>query len=443
MISASSRLRLPAALWVLLALVVASVGCAKPGPDEGPLWADASELRFDLAHPQLSVEIHNRSGLGRSITDFTLAGEDWDTLRFVDESLPRTVPAHSSVVIPLEISTAAYRIEPGVYRSGSASLRFRSTAYDYEVPIRFVPPEATRPRAGPALALLGVWAALLIGLAGTALRASPSGGARTIASAAGCMAALLTLAATIPLGFGWCSGRLAQAVGPRELDQCRDYNGGHPLEALAASPSLVWLFVALALVALSSASLRAHLGRSEHARSELALSGVRLLSLASLLAALGYGLAPAEASLTGLSIAQAAPFPLGRLMVPRWGLLAQPLGFALGLLALTSLSPSTDEDTPVERIVVRAQCVIWAALLATVYLGGAGLPRISMRPAPLLLHGPQLALELGALAAKTALLVWASGALRRAVDQPERLTLRWLLPLALVHLALVVVWALV
>jgi len=428
------------ALWLALALALSTLACAASEPEAGPLWVDASELRFDLAHPEQRVEIHNRSGLGRPVGDFHLGGEDWDTLRFVEDTLPRTIPAHGSIEIELAISTAAYRVEPGVYRSGTASLSFRSTAHDYEVPIRFEPPEATRPHPGVSLTLLAMWAGLLVFGATLARRRSRSPAAidpPRLAWVAASLAALLTAAATLPLGYGWCRGRLGERVGPRELDQCRACLGGSPLEAFASSPSLIWLFVALALVAATSAALRANSPRT--AAPALALAGVRLLGFALLIAALGFGLAPADGSITGFILPQAELARLGQIALPRWGAVAQPVGFALALLLLASLpgSPhSEDQPSPIEQLLPRAERILWSALIATFYLGGPAVPWLSLRSIPLLPHAAQLALELLSLAAKTALLTWAATALH----EPERRTIHWLVPLALAHLVAILLW---
>ncbi|HLT36140.1 MAG TPA: hypothetical protein VK034_07635, partial [Enhygromyxa sp.] len=86
------------ALWLALLL---SLGCASEGQ---PLWVDPGIVRFDPDRTEVEVEIHNVSGAIRPIGGFELRGEDWGSLRFVDDSLPRTVPANDSVVVRLAIS---------------------------------------------------------------------------------------------------------------------------------------------------------------------------------------------------------------------------------------------------------------------------------------------------------------------------------------------------
>uniref|UniRef100_UPI001C633C90 hypothetical protein n=1 Tax=Enhygromyxa salina TaxID=215803 RepID=UPI001C633C90 len=337
--SAGPPARAPRGAWflVLVAMLV-SLACAETG-DAGPLWADPGVVRLDPTHTRTEVEIHNRSGTVRPIGQFSLGGDDWDTLRFVDDTLPRTIPAQDSVVIDLELSRAAFRSAPGVYRSGDATLSFSSNQFAYEVPIEFVGTEVDRATPGAfGLALAGL-AALVGLLAWGPLRRGPStpGPSSLRAAVGAAFAALLLAAAATPLGLGLCRGRLGVPVGPRELAQCRDALGGAELMALPATPGLWWWLIALAIATAMLTLVRASLARSED--RGLALAGLRLLGFTLLLSALSSGLSPSDASTTALVLAQTGTTALGGLDLPRWGLVAQPLGFALAL-ALVVATPS-------------------------------------------------------------------------------------------------------
>jgi NADH:ubiquinone oxidoreductase subunit H len=132
--------------------------------------------------------------------------------------------------------------------------------------------------------------------------------------------------------------------------------------------------------------------------------------------------------------AQAQPLALGELELARWGLLIQPVGFALSLVALARL--------PGPAKILGAHGV-GAAMIATVYLGGWTLPL------PLELdHGPMLVTELLTIAAKIALVSVVVTRLsvrkdaRTERSRADRSSLRWdaLLGLALLNLAASLAW---
>jgi hypothetical protein len=439
--------------WLLtLIAVVFVLGCAGERED-GPLWADPGVVRFSAADTHAIVEIHNLSGTVRPIGKFRLGGEDWDTLRFVEDSLPRTIPGRDSVRVELELSAGSFRVEPGVYRSGAATLSFASDQFAYEVPIEFVGSEADRPSARPlllgSLGLLG----LVLLLAWRPLRAGPSPDVPTElrAGVAAAFAGLLLAAATIPVGFGICRGRLGALVGPRELAQCREGLGGAELLALPASPTLWWWLVALAIASIALTVVRA-LSRTELrlAGLDLALAGLRLVGFTLLLCALLCALAPASSSASGLILVQSGTTTLAGLTLPRWGLVAQPLGFALGFALVTTSGPLEPTSEPVVAVLERLERLVWAGLLVTAFMAGPAIPGLSQRAVPVLEHGPLLALELLAFGLELALILVLGERLRavlreRGVSHAQLLSAhaRWTLPLALLNLIAVLVWRVV
>ncbi|MFO7562667.1 MAG: hypothetical protein R6X02_08475 [Enhygromyxa sp.] len=433
--------------FALLLALLLSLACAR---EDQPLWADPGLVRLDADHVAVAVEIHNVSPTVRPIGGFELRGEDWGSLRFVDDSLPRTVPANDSVVIRLEISAASLRARPGVYRSGRASLRFASNQHEFEVPIEFVGTEARRfgsPPPGLAIALLALLGGAFIALAHRnsrpgllALLGSPS--ATTPEQRFGFAAALaaaLLLIATIPFGPGLCLGRAGERVGPAELAQCRAGLGGFELTLLPASPGPWWWLVALALLAGSMAWVRAR--SAEASGPSITLSLVRTIGLAIVLASFATAMAPASAAAVDTVLAQLRSTSIGSLAVPAWGLVALPLACA-ATVALAAL-PSHEAE-PMGAALERLERLGWAALISTLFLGGWSIPGLSDRAVPPLPHAGMLACELSMFAAKVALVERGLGALSRRIAQDQAALLRaharWTIPILLANLVAVALW---
>lgn len=441
------------ALFGVLLALVCTTSCASAEDDEGPLWADPGVVRLDSAQTRVSVRVHNRSGTVRPIGNFMLSGEDWDTVRFADESFPRTVPGLGAVTIDIQLSATSLEIEPGVYRSATATLGFASDQFEYAVPIEFAG-TAARPRPGPLLlgaagllALLGLcaWEPLRAGLGSP--RVVGVGSAQL--GVAGVVAGLLTAAATIPVGLGVCRARLDAPVGPVELEQCRAGRGGGELVALAASPGIWWWLISVAVAAAALVVVRS----SSRPRARLgplaALAGLRVFGLALILAALVGGLAPEDTSLTSLVVTQAELTTLAGLTLPRWGLVAQPLGLVLGLVLIASAGPLARALDPVEAALERLEDLVWSAVLVSAFLGGPTLPGLSERAVPLLEHGARISVELLGFGLKLALVLVVVARVRAylverevGLDELVRAHARWTIPLALVQVLGVLIWSL-
>ena len=429
-----------AGLALVVALLVLVLGCASSS--EGPLWVDPGVVRFSPTQTRAFVEIHNRSGTVRPVADFELGGEDWDALRFVDESFPRTIPGVDSVVLELELSAAAFRDGAGTHRSGRAELSFHSNQHEYVVPIEFVP--SHEQSSGLGIGVFGVVALAGLALAlvathdptGASSRDRGTGGPDARVPTALAWFGLLVVLATLPVGLGLCSGRLAALVGPRELGQCRDGLGGAELLALPTSLGVVWWILALGVALAGLAALR------ERAPASAGLAGVRLLGFALLVVALACGLAPDDPSTTTLVLAQAETTRILGLTLPRWGLLLQPVGFALALALLTA-GPVAEQTTPLDNL----ERIVWAGLVATTYLAGPTLPWISGASVPVLAHGAMILIELLTFALELAGLAWLAARAQiwlraRGLDDAKlaHLHARLTIPLALVHLAAVLAW---
>ncbi|NVB42646.1 hypothetical protein G6O69_32790 [Pseudenhygromyxa sp. WMMC2535] len=443
----------------LVALTCLLSACAPSVESSGPLWADPGVIRMSPARGEVEVVIHNRSSALRPIADYTLAGQDWDGFRFVDESLPRTIPGEDAIVITIAASPRGLRDAQDQLRAGAASLRFRSDHHDYDVPIVYSPgPSGGLPSAGLSVGLGLLAFAVMIAIAGRGAwarlwprlaspDASPARRQRAALSLA--IAAFSLLVALIPLGPGLCADRLVAMVGAQELAQCRAGLGGRPMAILAAEhgaaePGLLWLWAALLTATVTTL---AALGQRRGALAELALPCLRLLGLSLLLPALFVALAPAAPSLDELVVAQTRATPMLGLEGPRWGLIAQPLGFALAFFLVATAGPEGrehPEHPDIFALLRRLDALLWTAPLVVLYLAGGRLPHLGSglagRP-PLLLHGAELVVTLVVFALELGALLWLGERLRRWLSArlPDpalrlRLHLRVTMPLVFVVL---------
>jgi len=424
----------PAALVFVLLVCGWLGGCA--AEPTAPLWADPGVVRVEISRvsrPEVDVVIHNVSGSPRPIADFTLGGEDWGSLRFVDDSLPRSIPVDDSVVVRLAASPAGFRVGPELYRSGRASLNFRSDQHEFAVPIELVGTAEQADGAPPAWLAMVVLA--LLGGAAVLLPRPVSWTGRL--PVAGAIAGLLGLAAMIPVGSAYCAGRLGVRVGPAEIQQCRAGLGGFELTMLPASPGLWWWLIALTIVAGLLAAVRTSEGPT------IALSLVRVLGFALILAALLIGLAPASLAPSDLVFAQLRPGASAP--SPSWGILAQPLACAAGFGLAISL-PGV-EATPLLERLERLERLLWSALLTTTFLGGWTIPGLSHQAVPMLAHAGTLGAELLAFALKLALVYLALTRLGELLCARQisastllRTHARWTTPLIFANLIGVLLW---
>jgi hypothetical protein len=443
-------------LLVLLVLLVLGgslgmlgMGCAsEPELADGPLHADPGILRLSPDHTHAHVEIHNRSGTPRPISGIALRGPNWDSLRFVDESHPRTIPAYTSVPIELEVSAASFQIEPGRYESGNATLVFASNRHAYELPIEFsgTAPAPIRPLMLAMLVLIGLavlaaWGPLRAGGRDRSASSGAPGSARVLGAAT--FAALLIAAAAIPVGFGACRGRLGELVGPRELATCRE------LIAIPSVPAIWWWVASLTIAAVTLTLLRART-RPHTAGSELVLVGLRSLGITLILAPLLLGLAPADGSPSQLILVQSQMIEIAGITLPRWGLIAQPLGAALAFALVATAGPlgkPAADTNPGLAALERLELLVWVAVLVTAFLGGPAIPGFSQRPIPLLAHAPTIAVELLMFVLELvlvgALVVRLREHLAKLGVGPQQLVAfhsRWTIPLALLQLVAVLLW---
>ena len=415
----------------------------------GPLWADPGVVAFDTQRVEAAIEIHNISATARPIGEFALVGPDWGSLRFVDDSLPRTIPAHESVVVRVAISRATLRTQPGVYRSGHAGLHFESDQHTWEIPIEFVGTAEREPGAPPAWLAIVVLALIGVGVTTVGPRGRGPGEAAGVRPVVGgALAAMLLLVATLPWGSGLCLGRTSARVGPAELGQCRDGLGGFELTLLPADPGVWWLLIGLALATGLTAVVRS---RDRSAALALALAVVQVLGVGVVVASLLVGLAPASAATVDLVLAQLRlSEQLGGFAIPAWGVVAQPIAFAACVVLVVAVPGPADragEGSPVERALARFARLTTAAVLVVLFLGGWAIPGLSERQVPVLTHAGMLGLELGAFVAKIALVDLGLRTLGHALGQrgvdPARLLrvhARVTLPVLLANLLGVALW---
>jgi hypothetical protein len=287
------------------------------------------------------------------------------------------------------------------------------------------------------LAVLVAWAPLLQ-TRGTASGAP--GSARALGAAT--FAALLVAAAAIPVGFGACRGRLGELVGPRELEVCRE------LIEIPSVPAIWWWVASLTIAAVTLTLLRAR-NQPHTAGPELVLVGLRSLGITLILATLMLGLVPADGSPTQLILVQAQMTELAGITLPRWGLIAQPLGAALAFALVATAGPlaKSADTNPGLAALERLELLVWVAVLVTAFLGGPAIPWFSQRPIPLLAHAPTIALELLMFVLELvlvgALVLRLRDHLAKLGVGPQQLVAfhsRWTIPLALLQLVLVLLW---
>ncbi len=392
--------------WLLVALVILllPLGCVA---DRDPLSVDPGVIRFAPERTQVEVTIHNASPLARPLDDFRLSGSDWDALRFADETLPRMVEGRGTVTLHLAIAARAFVVEGG-HRSGSAMLEFDSEGHTTSVPIAFEAPTTWERFGASSLAITLALAA--IGLVVVRARrrtqdaVSRSSGWLGAALAITCSLGFL---ATIPLGPGWCSGRLAANVGANELAQCRAGLGGAPLLGFVGDPAWLWWWVLW--IGATVGSVIVLLGRraAEPSAARVGLVLVRAFGLLIVLACVTASLGASDP--TGLLLVQSETFEPFGVPLPRWGLLAQPLAFVLALLLVADAGPSADEVTP---LLAWLDMLIGSSFIAAVFLGGASVPVLGSMISSPLSHGANLALSALILVAKIALVAWAAQWLR-------------------------------
>jgi hypothetical protein len=425
-------------VWLLLA----TLGCARE--TDGALWVDPGTVRFTPQHTRATVAIHNPNLLGRPVRDFRLSGPDWDALRIVDEELPRTLNGHDVAIVTIEVSPAAFASGPDpehrTYREGHATLEFESERQHYEVPLVFSP--QAQPRGSGVLAIV---VALLLSLAAGGLALVRAGPAepRSRAGVLGLSLAftgLFASAALLPLGPGWCSGRLGEMVGAVELAQCRAGLGGRAPTGWVADPDLAWLFVALAAATLG---VVLHLGVSNR-RPRAVPIVARLFGFGLVSAALVASLGASE--LDGLVLAQQRTFAVGPLNLPRWGVVMQPIAFVLALLMIADAGPRSSEPSPTTTMLARLDDLVWSALVVALFLGAGSVPGLTDSTIPRLLHGTAIAVELLAFVGKTAVIVLVVRRLRMRPRRPharEGAEYRTIATLALINLLATVAWLIV
>lgn len=382
--------RLLAALVLVLSLVLASIGCA---PERGiSPRVDPGTIRFSPTHTRAELAIRNPGPLARPLRDLRMGGDDWDALRFVDDELPRVLPAHGVAIVRLELSPSKFLDGRGNHREGHATLEFESEGESIVVPIVFEP--EPRPRGALPFAL-GLTALLTLAAGLTAALRRPTVAERSqqVAGALACVG-LLASATTLPLASAWCGDRLGDAVGPLELAQCRAGLGGHALAGWVVDPTLAWLLALLTVATLGLVLLE---------RRAAASLVARLLGFGLIVAALVA--CQARGELEGLVMAQQQSLTIGELALPRWGLLVQPLGFVLALLLIADAGPH-------ERPLGRLDDLVWAYLVTLLFLGGGSLPGLTTRPLPYFVHGFELALALLVTAIEVGLVKLAIRGLR-------------------------------
>lgn len=409
-------------VWLLL------IGCA-PEADRS-LWVDPGTVRFTPDHTRATIAIHNPGPLGRPLRDIRLSGPDWDALRIVDEELPRTLDGYDVAILTLEASPAAFASGPDAWREGHATLVFASERDHHEVPLVFSP--RAQPRGSVILAVLIAMLLSLIAGGWALVRTEPSTGPRSPFARSGLalgFAGLFAVAALLPIGPAWCSGRLGDVVGAVELAQCRAGLGGRGLIGWAADPSLAWLFVALGA---------ATIGAAIHLRERAPSIVARLLGFGLVIAALVASLGASE--LGALVLAQQQTFELGGLSLPRLGMLMQPLAFVLALLMVADVAPRRADPSAPATMLERLDDLVWSALIVTLFLGAGSVPGLTDQTLPRLLHGSEIAVAVLAFVGKTALVVLAIHRLRTRPRPRRQSEARTVATLALVNLLVTVSW---
>ncbi len=169
--------------WTFLALLLSALAACTARPLGGPR---ATQACFDPSRLVIEVAIENPSAASQPLRDVRVEGSAWFAFEIAADSLPTSIPARSSVAIPIRANRRAFeeavarkdpsqagppigRGGPLDHRAGDAVLNFRVGDRPGSVALAFRP----RPQAGDrlglaasALAILAAhWFALMVILA--------------------------------------------------------------------------------------------------------------------------------------------------------------------------------------------------------------------------------------------------------------------------------------
>ncbi len=340
-----------------LALALALLAAC--GDDPG-LSVTPQALWFSPTHRELALHLSHDGDEPLTLSRIRLDPRepDWSAFTIVDPVLPRQVAAHGEAVLHLRVDLdhfTRHGSEHG-HRSGSATLTLTADGEPRRIALHFAEDTAPPAVQWVRLSLLALLAAAVVAL-------------RRRISWTITLPTALALA-IVPLGAGLC-WNLGAVLGPADLQQCADGRGGASLQMLAHADGLgLYLAVLLftATRAISSVVLRPRLA----------------LALAVLVLAFAGGSLDPQA----LVAAQSGL---------RWGLWVQPFAAAgLTLAALAEVAAAR-----VDPLATRFCALGLAALLTTLCLGGADLPRIIALP-----HAAVLGLGLAAWLIKVGFLAW-------------------------------------
>ncbi|HEY0137178.1 MAG TPA: hypothetical protein VGB85_24005 [Nannocystis sp.] len=374
--------------------VLACIHCSAPDP---VLRNEPATLHFTPARPELAVRlVHDGPEplpLSRIRVDHRDA--DWAAFTLTDRTLPRQIDPGGEAVLHLRVDVDHFKAaEPHApRRAGETSLTFNA-GEPRRIALRF--DDAGTPLAA-SLIRLGLLALLAAGLTVLGRRARLPW---SIALPA------LVAVAIAPLGAGLCPTTPTAILGLADLLQCADGRGGVPLQIWPHPDGLglvivAFLFAALGRISDDPAALRRSLG--------LALALVALV--------LGRSLDPQAAVQAQAGL--------------RWGLWMQPFAAAALAIAAVLEVQAARAHSPVAG---RVAAIGLAALVTTLCLGGADLPRQALS----LPHAAAVSLGLALWLAEVTALTWLLGRARAPAWAR-----RAVVPLAIAQILLVVLrsWA--
>lgn len=359
---------------VVLALAAGALpACAAP---DGPVVvASPRQLVFAPARESLELRLVNRGATAVPLSRlrFDPRVGDWGAFTIEDRRNPQEIAAGGVVSLHLRAHRDRFVRKDGRERAGHSRLALVAGDAPVFVDLRYDPGDpASRWRSALVrLAALACLAALAWLLARRE---------RRLAWTAWLPA--LAVLAVLPLGAGLCPDGLGDRLSAADLAQCADHRGGSPFALVGAAEG--WLIPLVAFVVAALGRLSADDGAAAATRRLAS----RDLALAASFA--GPLLSFAALDPTALALAQHEPWFTWLPLVPRWGLLAQPIAAVAAISALAG--------PPVGRL----ERLAFAAAFVACFLGGAG-PFAPMHGLP---HAAALGLGVLVLAVKIAVILW-------------------------------------
>lgn len=429
-----------ARIIALLLLVFAVSACSDAGP---AVHADPGVVRIDSRNDGFTLELHNRGTADARLSNIRFEEEDWTAFSIRNEDNPDVIPAGDTVALDVGVARRRFMRDAhehgyAEYRSGHAVLALEVDGEGLSIPVEFSAPPGPGSRVVWGLLsglLLGVgllgarWIRRRMSGATPAPTAMPTRGHSLDVGSRVLSALGLALAfAVIPIGDAVCTDAFGSIARAGDLSQCRLGRGGAPLVAAPVGAGLlVWW---AGIVGFLAAHTARQVGLRPQRESFDRILGYCTLVMTLIAVSVGQASLDPHAWVVG----QSSGLDFGTLRLATWGVLTQPVGFVLALMAARRIGRIGGP-----RHFVGEHGLI-AATLVTAFLGGWTLPVLLPFG-----HGASILLGLVAFALKVAVVSWlldwrAAGGEQRSLPSDRSVGWPTLLALALLNLAATAAW---